>query len=95
MSAFPPGTSLGFALSFSPACVDTQTPAPTPGPVFPSKQMFSGHLSGFVGWAALWILVFPDLSPAIPQYLSSLLFSRCFSSFFGSPLFTILSRELA
>ena len=31
---------------------------PLQDPFLPSKQMFSGHLSSFVGWAPLWILVF-------------------------------------
>lgn len=94
----PTWDKLGVCSSFFSSPVWTLRPQlPLQDPFLPSEQMFSGHLSGFVGWAALWILVFSRiLAQQFLSTLSSLLFSRCFSKFFLAHLFfTILSRELA
>ena len=86
----------GFLFFFSSPVWTLRPQLPLQDPFLPSKQMFSGHLSSFVGWACPWILVFSQiLIQHFLSTLSSLLFSRrCFSSFFlAHLLFTILSRE--
>lgn len=88
------GQARGLLFFFSSPVWTLRPQLPLQDPFLPSKQMFSGHLSGFVGWAALWILVFSRiLAQQFLSTLSSLLFSRCFSSFFWLTSFSLSSVE--
>lgn len=85
----------GFLFFFSSPVWTLRPQLPLQDPFLPSKQMFSGHLSSFVGWACPWILVFSQiLAQQFLSTLSSLLFSRrCFSSFFWLTFFSLSSVE--
>lgn len=83
------GQARGLLFFFLQPCVDTQTPAPTPGPVSPEWANVLWTFEWLCGLGcSLDSCLLPDLSPAIPQYfVIFVVFKMFFQVFFGSPLF--------